>query len=203
MSVDYPRWKRIEDIVGASIGIMVVSPFVPFIVLAIKLEYPGEPVLVKLPRVSGGKVINVFKFRNMIPDAHKMKDSLLHLNERKDGPFFKIKNDPRVTRVGRVLRKFRIDELPQLLNVLRGDLALVGPRPHEPKEVEAYPEQYKHIPHFRAGATGLSQVSGSSSLPFLKELELEKSYLEEFSPAKDIKIIFHSAAIFLFDPNAV
>ena len=201
--MNYPVWKRIEDIIGSIFGLAILSPFLPFIALAIKIEYPKEPILVRLPRISEGKVVLIYKFRNMIPGADKMKKDLMHLNERKDGPFFKISKDPRVTRVGRILRKFRIDELPQLLNVLRGDLALVGPRPHEPEEVAAYPERFKKIPQSRAGATGLSQISGASSLGFLKELELDSSYLSNMSFLRDLKIIFKSALILFFDPTAV
>ena len=201
--MNYPSWKRVEDILGAVIGLVVFSPLLPFIILAVKLEYPRSPVVVKLRRVSGGKTILVYKFRNMIPDADKMKPGLKHLNERTDGPFFKIKNDPRVTPIGRFLRKFRLDELPQLVNVLRGDLALVGPRPHESEEVENYPAEFAHIPQVRAGATGLSQVSGASSLPFRKELELDDYYLKNKSPIMDIKIIIKTLGILFFDPTAV
>ncbi len=202
-SVSYPLWKRIEDIAGAILTTMVVGPILPFVALAVKLEYPKEPILVKLPRVSEGRIIYVYKFRGMIPGADKMKPGLMHLNERTDGPFFKIRHDPRVTRVGRVIRKFRLDELPQLINVLKGELSLVGPRPHELMEVEQYPEEHKHIPLSRAGLTGISQVNGASSLPFLKELELDGRYIKELSPWTDIKIIVKSAAILFFDPTAV
>lgn len=132
-----------------------------------------------------------------------MRPDLAKLNERRDGPFFKIKKDPRVTRVGKVLRKFRIDEFPQLWNVLKGELALVGPRPHEPEEIENYPQQYRDLIQARAGVTGLSQVSGASSLPFLKELELDETYLKTISPLTDLKIILKTFAILFFDPSAV
>lgn len=201
--VAYPAWKRAEDIIGAIFGLIVFLPLAPFIIIAVKFEDPLSPVLVRLPRVSQGRIIHIYKFRNMIPNAHKMKDKLAHLNERTDGPFFKIKHDPRITPVGRVLRKFRLDELPQLINVLRGELSLVGPRPHEPKEVEKYPDKYKHIIEFRAGATGLSQVSGASSLPFLKELELDSHYVSKRSPLMDIKIIVKTLSILFTDPSAV
>lgn len=192
-----------EDILGSTFGILLISPILPFIVLAIKLEYPREKTLVKLKRVSEGKIIEVYKFRNMIPNADKIKKDLLHLNERTDGPFFKISRDPRVTRVGRVLRKFRLDEFPQLINVLRGELALVGPRPHEREEVDAYPAEYKDIAEYRAGVTGLSQVSGASSLAFMRELELDKFYIQNRSLWMDVKILFRTAAILFFDPTAV
>lgn len=199
----YPWWKRIEDVVGSVIALIVILPLLPIIATAVKLEYPKEKIFVKLSRISEGRIVYVYKFRNMIPGADKMKPSLKRLNERSDGPFFKIKDDPRVTLVGRILRKFRIDEFPQLINVLRGELALVGPRPHEPEEVNAYPEEYKDLPKYRAGVTGLSQVSGASSLPFLKELELDKSYIENQSLWADFKILTRSALIIFFDPSAV
>ena len=201
--VKYPFWKCVEDILGALLGFLLILPLLPFIIIAIKLEYPKEPVFVKLPRVSGGRVINVYKFRNMVPNAERLKKDLLHLNERKDGPFFKIAKDPRVTRVGRVLRKFRLDEFPQLINVLKGELSLVGPRPHEPEEVSRYPEGYKVIREHRAGVTGLSQVSGASSLKFMEELELDKFYVERRTLWMDIKILFKTVAILFFDPSAV
>jgi len=125
------------------------------------------------------------------------------MNERADGPFFKIKKDPRVTRVGRVLRKFRLDEFPQLLNVLKGELALVGPRPHEPEEVIHYPKEYAHLLLVKAGVTGLSQVNGASSLPFLTELELDSRYLENQSAWLDLVIIAKTISILFFDPTAV
>lgn len=194
--------NRAADIIGASVAILFSLPIWLLAAAAIKLETRG-PVVVKLARISGGKKIYVYKFRSMIDGAHKMKPMLAHLNERKDGPLFKIKNDPRVTRVGKVIRRFRIDELPQLINVLKGELTLVGPRPHEPEEVEQYPDQYKHIPLAKAGVTGLSQVSGASSLPFLKELELDDYYLKNKSLFLDIKILIKTIAIMLFDPTAV
>ena len=200
--MEYPLWKRAMDVVGALIGLSFLLPITPIIAFAIVMDSRGG-FLVALDRVSEGKIIKVYKFRSMVKDATARKKSLLHLNERKDGPFFKIKNDPRVTRVGRVLRRFRLDEMPQLINVLKGDLSLVGPRPHEPGEVFSYPEEYRSIIYFRAGATGYSQVNGASSLPFLKELELDKRYLENMSPSFDMKIILKTVAILFFDPTAV
>lgn len=183
-------------------GLLVLAPFWPLIALAIKLDSSG-PVLVKLNRISGGKVIQVYKFRSMIDGAHYFKLKLQHLNERSDGPFFKIKNDPRLTRVGKILRKFRIDEFPQLINVLRGELALVGPRPHEPEEVIHYPQEHKHLILAKSGVTGLSQVSGASGLPFLKELELDGHYIKNQSFWLDAKIVSKTVKIIFSDPTAV
>ncbi|MBI4119381.1 MAG: sugar transferase [Parcubacteria group bacterium] len=194
--------KRFLDIAGATVGLIVIAPFTPFIALAIKSESFG-PVLVKLPRVSAGRLIYVYKFRSMVNNAHSMKLKFMFANERIDGPFFKIKSDPRITRVGRILRKFRVDEFPQLINVLKGEMALVGPRPHEPQEVVHYPAPYKHLLLAKSGVTGLSQVSGASSLSFLKELELDSYYVKNQSLWLDLKIIAKTVSIMFTDPTAV
>ena len=194
--------NRFFDIFGALIGLIFIIPFTPFIALAIVIE-SGWPVMIKLDRISEGRRIQVYKFRSMIKGAHPMKPKLAHLNERADGPFFKIKNDPRLTRVGKWLRKFRLDEFPQLLNVLKGELALVGPRPHEPEEVSQYLPEFKKILLTKSGLTGLSQVSGASGLPFKKELELDLYYVENKSLWFDLKILFKTIRIFFFDPTGV
>lgn len=191
------------DILGAILGITATFLLYPFISLAIRLESPG-PIFVKIPRLSGGKLISVYKFRSMKHNTHLLKyKELWPLNERKDGPFFKIKNDPRLTRVGKILRKLRIDEFPQFINVLKGELSLVGPRPHEPEEVAKYPAEYQHLPSAKAGITGLSQISGASSLPYLKELELDDYYLKNQSLWLDLKIISKTVAILFTDPTGV
>ena len=200
--MNYPIWKRALDIFGATLGIILILPLLPFIILAIKFE-DGGLIFVRLPRVSDGKGISVYKFRSMVAGARDKKKELQYLNERKDGPFFKIRNDPRVTRTGHWLRKFRIDEFPQLVNVLQGELSLVGPRPHEPEEITHYPANYKHLPRVRAGVTGLSQVNGASSLPFLRELELDDFYARNVSLRLDLKIILKTLAILFSDPTAV
>jgi lipopolysaccharide/colanic/teichoic acid biosynthesis glycosyltransferase len=194
--------KRFIDIIGSIVGLIILAPFIPLIALAIKMDSRG-PVLIKLNRVSSGNIIGVYKFRSMIENAQSQKKDLLSLNERKDGPFFKIKNDPRITRVGKFLRKTRIDELPQLINVLKGELSLVGPRPHEPEELYAYPREYRTLLAAKTGITGLSQVSGASGLPFLKELELDRYYLNNQSLWLDIKILFKTLFIFFTDPTGV
>jgi len=198
----YPLWKRIFDVAFSIFGVAATSVFFPFVALAILIE-SGFPVFVRLKRVSGGKIVEVWKFRTMIRGAHGMKKTLMKYNERIDGPLFKIKKDPRLTGVGKFLRKLRIDEFPQFFNVLLGELALVGPRPHEPQEIDAYPEEFKFISRARSGLTGLSQVSGASSLPFLKEIELDAEYLKNVSFRNDIKILFKTFFIFFFDPTGV
>lgn len=194
--------KKFIDIAGAIIGLLVSAPFIPVIALIIKIDSKG-PVFVKLKRVSMGKVFNLYKFRTMIENAHNLKSSLQHLNERKDGPFFKIKNDPRITKAGKWLRRFRVDEFPQLLNVLKGEMSLVGPRPYTPEETTAYPESYKYLTETKAGITGLSQISGSSELSFKKTLELDDFYVKNQSLRFDLKIITKTLLIIFFDPTAV
>ena len=194
--------KRIFDMAGALAGLLFILPFTPFIALAIVME-SGPPVFVRLARVSEGKIIKVWKFRTMVQGAHEQKRNLSHLNERADGPFFKIKNDPRLTRVGKFLRMLRLDEFPQFWNVLRGELALVGPRPHEPEEMFHYPPEFKRLYFAKAGLTGLSQVMGASGLPFRKELEYDAEYLKEYSLWFDVKILVKTVLIFFTDPTGV
>lgn len=198
----YRILKRLFDVCASIIGILILLPFSLLIGCAIKLNSHGS-IFVKLDRISQGKIIPVFKFRTMIEGANKLKNGLSSLNERKDGPFFKIKNDPRITRVGFILRKHLIDELPQLLNVLLGHLSLVGPRPHEPEETQSYPENYRHILLAKAGITGLSQINGASNLPFLKELEFDNQYLKNQSLYLDLKIIIKTIKIFFTEANGV
>jgi lipopolysaccharide/colanic/teichoic acid biosynthesis glycosyltransferase len=194
--------KRPFDILGALCGLIFIAPLTPFIALAIILEGEG-PVFVRLPRVSRGNIVHIYKFRTMVPNAHAMRRQLAHKNERTDGPFFKMKRDPRLTSVGRFLRKFRLDEFPQFWNVLRGEISLVGPRPHEPEEMLAYPPEYKKLYLAQAGLTGLSQVSGASKLSFLEELHHDLYYHEHRSTWLDVKILGKTVWIFLSDPTGV
>ncbi len=200
--MNYPFWKRIEDIFFGLIGIAVLFILYIPIAILIKIDGPG-PIFVRLNRISDGRLIRVYKFRSMIEGAPRMKEKLQHLNERTDGPFFKVRNDPRITTIGRILRKFRVDELPQVINVVKGELSIVGPRPHEPEEVEGYPEEYKNLTDSRGGITGLSQVNGASGLAFLKELELDETYIKKQSLFLDLKIILKTLKILFSDPTAI
>jgi lipopolysaccharide/colanic/teichoic acid biosynthesis glycosyltransferase len=194
--------KRLIDIIFGLIGLLIFIILFPFIYLFILFD-SGFPILIGLERISVGKKIKVWKFRSMVLDAQFRKSELQALNERSGGPFFKIKNDPRVTKSGRVLRKYLLDELPQFWNVLVGELSLVGPRPHEPGEVEKYPSKYQHIPLVKAGLTGLSQVSGASELSAEREMELDNFYIKNFSLKLDFKIIFKTLFIFVFEHKGV
>ncbi len=196
------RGKRILDLVIALPASLLTAILALFVGLAVALE-DGFPIFVRLERISDGKVIRVWKFRSMIKGARAMKKELWNLNERKDGPLFKIKSDPRLTRTGKVLRKFRLDEFPQAWNVLLGDISLVGPRPHEPEEVEKYPPEFKRLSLAKSGLTGLSQVMGASKLPFKDEVALDVYYIDHESFLMDLKILWKTIAIFFSDPTGV
>ncbi len=139
----------------------------------------------------------MYKFRSMVNDAHAMKKNILQYNERKDGPLFKMKNDPRVTKLGRYLRHLSIDELPQFFNVFLGQMSLVGPRPHEPEEVSQYQRGYKKLLTIKPGITGLAQVSGRSDLLFSEEAKLDIFYIENWSLLLDLVIFLKTPWIIL------
>lgn len=194
--------KRFIDICGAFFGMIMLSPVLACVAFAIKWETAG-PVFVRLKRVSGNRHFMMLKFRSMVENAEELKKYLTHLNERTDGPLFKIRDDPRVTGVGRIIRKFRLDELPQLWNVLRGDMSLVGPRPHQPDEIARYRQDQRRVLAIKAGVTGMAQVAGSSDLVFDEEVALDAYYIEKWSLWLDIKLIFMTFGKLLFDKAAV
>jgi lipopolysaccharide/colanic/teichoic acid biosynthesis glycosyltransferase len=140
----------------------------------------------------GRRRIPVLKFRSMVRGADRKKAELLAQNRRTDGPLFKMKSDPRITRVGKFLRRFDLDELPQLFNVLVGHMSLVGPRPHLPEEVERYTPEQRRVFAVRPGITGLSQVSGRSDLTFQEEVRLDLQYIEEWSPLMDMWVLWRT-----------
>jgi len=181
-------WKRVSDVLGGVILLIISSPGFLVTAILIRLDSSG-PVFVRLQRISRGKSFGLLKFRSMIDGAHSMREDLMHLNERGDGPLFKMTNDPRVTRVGRWIRKYRIDEFPQLINVIRGDMSLVGPRPHEEEEILRYERHHKKQLLIKPGLTGLAQVSGASGLSFDEEVKLDTYYIESWSPWMDIWIL--------------
>jgi exopolysaccharide biosynthesis polyprenyl glycosylphosphotransferase len=184
-------FKRAIDFTMALLGLIFVSPLMALIALAIKLESAG-PVIFTQERVGkGGKRFYIYKFRSMVQDAEAQKVRLQSLNEA-DGPLFKIKDDPRRTWVGRLIRRFSLDELPQLYNVLRGEMSLVGPRPNIPSEVEQYQEWHKHRLEVLPGMTGLWAISGRSGLTFDEMILLDIYYIENWSPAMDLKIMLQT-----------
>lgn len=185
--------KRTLDMIGALFGILIFSPLFLIVAIAIKLDTKG-PVFVKLKRVGSHDKFQMYKFRSMVKDAHKMKKKLLKYSERK-GPLFKMKDDPRITSVGRILRKTRIDELPQLFNVLKNDMSMVGPRPHEPEEVAQYKKWHKKVLAIKPGMTGMAQVSGGAELEFDDEVKLDTYYIENWSLKLDLQILFRTLVI--------
>ncbi|HXV26496.1 MAG TPA: sugar transferase [Candidatus Paceibacterota bacterium] len=195
-------FKRAMDVSAAALGLVLLSPVLAAVAFAIKWETAG-PVFVGLTRVSGTREFRLYKFRSMIENAEILKPFLAAFNERSDGPLFKMRDDPRVTRTGRFIRRFRLDELPQLYNVLRGDISLVGPRPHQPDEIARYRRHHKKLLAIKAGATGLAQVSGSSDLPFEEEVQLDTFYIENWSLGMDVRIICRTALKMLSDRSAV
>ncbi|SET99957.1 sugar transferase [Paenibacillus sp. NFR01] len=185
--------KRIFDIAASAVALIVLSPLFLILALAIKLEDPRGSVFFGQTRVGlEGKHFRMFKFRSMISNAEALLPSLLAQNEV-SGPMFKMRNDPRVTRVGRFIRRTSIDELPQLLNVLKGEMSLVGPRPSLPHEVERYSEYDRLRLTVTPGCTGLWQVSGRSGLDFAQMVELDLMYIEQRSLLLDLKIMFMTA----------
>ena len=181
--------KRTMDIVLATAVLLGTAPLVVLIALAIKLERPRGPVLFKQVRIGrDGRPFYFYKFRSMRPDAEELKEQLRELNEA-DGPIFKMRNDPRVTRVGRLLRRTSLDELPQVFNILRGDMSWVGPRPPVPSEVAEYTDWHRRRLEITPGLTGLWQVSGRSDLSFDEMVKLDLYYAENWSLFFDLKII--------------
>ena len=189
-------FKRCFDIVVSLALLIVLSPIFLLVTIAILID-GGWPIFYVSHRIGeqGRQRINVLKFRSMIVDADKRKAELQAKNHRKDGPLFKIKNDPRVTQVGKFLRRWSIDELPQLLNVLSGSVSLVGPRPHLPEEVSLYTNYQRRVFAVRPGATGLAQISGRSDLKFDEEVALDLKYVEEWSMLLDLWILWRTVVV--------
>ncbi len=180
--------KRALDIFVSLAALVFLWPVIALAALAVRLDSPG-PIFFKQTRVGKwGREFQVYKFRSMYIDAEQRKQALMEQNEA-DGPVFKMKKDPRITRVGRFIRKTSIDELPQLINVLRGNMSLVGPRPPLPRETEQYEYYQRKRLDTTPGITGLQQVSGRSDLNFDRWVSLDIEYIEKQSFWMDIKIL--------------
>lgn len=174
------KTQRVLDVLFTALGLLCLWPVFAIIALCIRLDSPG-PVLFKQKRVGrDGGEFWFFKFRSMVSDAEDRRH-LLEMHNERTGPVFKMRNDPRITRTGRFLRKFSLDELPQLLNVLRGEMSLVGPRPALPKETSAYTAHQRQRLIGVPGVTGLWQVSGRAALSFEHSIELDLYYIEHQS----------------------
>ncbi len=186
--------KRSFDIIVSFFTLLFLSPLLLLIAVAIKIDSSGPAVYTSQRNGKKGKLFNFYKFRTMIPDAEGMLESLRHLNET-DGPIFKIRDDPRLTRLGRFLRRYSLDELPQFWNVLKGDMSLVGPRPPTPNEVEQYADwQLKRL-EIRPGLTCLWQIKGRSNLSFREWMKFDLFYIENWSFGLDIKIILRTILV--------
>jgi exopolysaccharide biosynthesis polyprenyl glycosylphosphotransferase len=194
--------KRVVDIAASALLLVLLMPFFLLVGLAIRVEDPG-PVLFKQKRVGRwGELFTMYKFRSMFTDAEERKKELMAQNEMEGGVIFKMKDDPRVTRVGRIIRKLSIDELPQLWNVLKGDMSLVGPRPPVPQEVDEYSLSDRRRLEVVPGITCIWQVSGRSNIPFDQQVELDVQYIESQSFWTDVKILLKTIPALLFGTGA-
>jgi lipopolysaccharide/colanic/teichoic acid biosynthesis glycosyltransferase len=194
--------KRTADIVISSIALILLIPLFLLVAVCILID-DGFPIILMQKRVGlYGKEFKLFKFRSMCRNAEEMKAQLQDQNESEDGVIFKMKNDPRVTRVGRILRRFSIDETPQFLNVLVGDISLVGPRPPLPEEVAQYTLSDRKRLYVKPGLTCLWQIQGRSEIPFDRLVSLDMQYIRSRSLLKDIVIIIKTIPAVLFGRGA-
>ena len=201
-SIFYIVSKRIIDIIGSLAGLIFLSPLFLIVAILIKLEDPKGKVFFSQER--NGKypgTFKMYKFRSMVHNAEELLEKLKDQNEQ-TGPVFKIKEDPRITRVGKFIRKTSIDELPQLFNVLRGDMSLVGPRPPIPREVEQYTTYQMQRLGVKPGLTCLWQVGGRNSVDFDGWVELDIEYIKNRSLWLDIKLIIKTVFVLFGDRNA-
>lgn len=179
--------KRLFDLLGASLVLLLTSPIIALTAILVRLESPGSPVFSQIRVGQNGRRFKLYKLRSMRADADTLKNQLLAFNEA-DGPLFKMRDDPRQTRIGRIIRRLSIDELLQFWNVLRGDMSIVGPRPNLPDEVARYADWQRERLRVKPGITGLSQISGRSELTFDETCLLDIYYIENWSLSQDIKI---------------
>lgn len=193
--------KRIVDIVLSIIGIVVTSPVILIVAILIKLEDGGNVFFAQKRVGLKEKQFKMFKMRSMRPDAEEIKEELLTQNEM-SGPMFKIKNDPRMTKIGAFIRKTSIDELPQLVNVLKGDMSLVGPRPSLPEEVEQFEPWMLERLEVKPGLTCFWQVSGRNDIGFETWMKLDVKYVREQSLWLDVKLIFKTFFVLFGDEHA-
>jgi len=207
--------KRLVDFSGAFILIIITSPLLLLSALAVLIE-TGWPIIYKNERVGeGGNFFSTLKFRSMYQkycigpqfkntaEALAFEKELIQTNSTKEGPVYKIKDDPRVTFVGKILRRLSLDELPQLFNVLAGSMSLVGPRPHQPREVELYAKHHRKVLNIKPGLTGLSQISGRSDLEFEEEVTLDTLYIENWTLLLDVIILIKTPFILFRNRKAL
>ena len=199
----YDFFKRVFDIILSCIALICLSPIFLGVLIAIKCEDGGKVIFKQTRLTKGGKEFGMYKFRSMIPDAEKKLDSLMDKNEV-NGPAFKIKDDPRITKVGHFIRKTSIDELPQLWNILKGDMSIIGPRPPLPREVAQYTPYQMHRLDVKTGLACYHEVMGrSDSNDFDEWVEQDFKYIRERSLWTDIKIILLTVKVVLTGKGAM
>ena len=197
----YDASKRLMDILLSLLGLIMVSPIMLIVAILIKLESSG-PIIFSQKRVGlNGKEFNMLKFRSMVQNAEELKEKLQKQNEM-SGPMFKMKEDPRITKVGRFIRKTSIDELPQLINILKGEMSLVGPRPSLPKEVAKFEPWMLERLKVKPGLTCYWQVSGRNNIDFEDWMKLDIKYVKDRNLGLDIKLIFKTFFVLFGDKNA-
>jgi exopolysaccharide biosynthesis polyprenyl glycosylphosphotransferase len=188
--------KRVFDAVVSAAGLVLFAPLFPFVVLAIKLDSKGPVFFTQLRAGKDGKPFRMYKLRTMIANAEEALPDLVSFEEL-DEPMFKLRGDPRVTRVGRLLRRFSLDEMPQLTNVLLGDMSIVGPRPEQIELVERYGPEHRFRLDVKPGMTGPMQVFGRGDLDFTERLAVEFDYVDNLSLARDVRILFQTIPVAL------
>ncbi len=194
--------KRVMDLAIGAMALIMLVPLFLAVGLAIVLE-DGFPIFFAQDRVGlNGRVFRFYKFRSMFRNAEQLKDALMKQNESGDGVIFKMKNDPRITRVGRFIRRYSIDEMPQFLNVLLGDLSIVGPRPPVPREVAQYTLDDRKRLHIKPGLTCLWQIQGRSEIPFKEQVRLDLQYIHSQSVIKDLAIMVKTVPAVLLGRGA-
>lgn len=196
----YEGLKRIFDVLFSVVSLVILSPL--FLVVTIAVKTDGGSVIYRQTRVGkDGRHFEMYKFRSMCPEAEMMQQELMKYNEM-DGPVFKIKHDPRITRVGQFIRKYSIDELPQLINILKGDMSIVGPRPPLPSEVEQYNDYQRQRLLVIPGLTCFWQAYGRSDLSFEDWMDMDMKYIQRRSVGLDLSLIFRTVYAVLFKRGA-
>ena len=190
-SLFYKVIKRGFDITSSSLGLIILSPTLIGTAIAIKIDDPGPAIFVQDRNGTDGKVFKMYKFRSMCKDAPKMREEMEAQNEL-DGPAFKLTNDPRITKVGKFIRKTSIDELPQLFNILKGDMSVVGPRPLPTYETEQLNEYQRQRLLVKPGLLCFWQVRGRNDIPFDEWMEMDFDYINTASVWTDIKVILEA-----------
>lgn len=197
----YTVVKRLIDILGSLVGLILLSPIFFIVAILIKIDSKGSVIFSQNRIGKDGKIFEMYKFRSMVVNAEELKKKFLKQNEM-SGPMFKIKDDPRVTKIGKFIRKTSIDELPQLFNVLKGEMSLVGPRPSLPEEVKKFELWMMKRLEIKPGLTCYWQISGRNNIDFEEWMKLDIKYVQDRSICIDIKLIFKTFFVLFGDKNA-